>query len=193
MLEHRRCPVESRRRPRLRSTPDECGFAGCPVLETKLYSFNVNDGEHVSVTVENSAVVRGALPGSVAPARRHRHARRRQLRRVLAVAVECRMRAAAGSGESVSARDRCGRPGRHRQCARPAESADQYLRDGMRRRLRRQPRCDDQRAADVGEHRPGQKPPSQPVSPATPTVTARSGVDEVLSAVKNAVDGCGGD
>ena len=33
--------------------PDECGFAECPVLETKLFSFNVGDGEHISVNVGN--------------------------------------------------------------------------------------------------------------------------------------------
>jgi hypothetical protein len=35
--------------------PDQmCGFAACPILDTELFSFRVNDGEHISVTVENT-------------------------------------------------------------------------------------------------------------------------------------------
>ena len=33
--------------------PDECGFAVCPVLETKLFTFGVNEGEHIAVSVES--------------------------------------------------------------------------------------------------------------------------------------------
>lgn len=33
--------------------PDQmCGFAACPTLDTELFSFSVNDGEHIAVTVE---------------------------------------------------------------------------------------------------------------------------------------------
>lgn len=33
--------------------PDQmCGFAECPILDTELFSFSVNDGEHIAVTVE---------------------------------------------------------------------------------------------------------------------------------------------
>ena len=33
--------------------PDQmCGFAACPILDTQLFSFSVNDGEHIAVTVE---------------------------------------------------------------------------------------------------------------------------------------------
>src|SRR6185295_15001293 len=32
-----------------------CGFSACPVLDTELFSFTVNDGEHIAVTVENTS------------------------------------------------------------------------------------------------------------------------------------------
>jgi pimeloyl-ACP methyl ester carboxylesterase len=36
--------------------PEEmCGFSACPVLDTELFSFTVNDGEHIAVTVENTS------------------------------------------------------------------------------------------------------------------------------------------
>ena len=35
--------------------PDQmCGFAACPILDTELFSFRVNDGERIAVTVENA-------------------------------------------------------------------------------------------------------------------------------------------